>query len=47
MIDSASSSYFWKYAVSADLAFFFFDPDRPGKTGEAVSILQDNWSAST
>ena len=48
MIDSASShqlrSYDFRecvrrFAESADLVLFFFDPDKPGTTGEAVSIF--------
>jgi len=48
MIDSASShqlrSYDFResirrFAESADLILFFFDPDKPGTTGEAISIF--------
>ena len=48
MIDSASShqlrSYDFRqcvrrFAESADLVLFFFDPDKPGTTGEAISIF--------
>ena len=48
MIDSASSQQLRSYdfrecvrrfAESADLILFFFDPDKPGTTGEAISIF--------
>jgi hypothetical protein len=48
MIDSANSHQFRSYdfrdsirrfAESADLILFFFDPDKPGTTGEAISIF--------
>ena len=48
MIDSASSQQLRSYdfrecvrrfAESADLILFFFDPDKPGTTGESISIF--------
>ena len=48
MIDSAAShqlrSYDFResirrFAANADLILFFFDPDKPGTTGEAISIF--------
>ena len=50
MIDSASGSQLRGYdfrecvrrfAESADLILFFFDPDKPGTTGEAISIFTE------